>query len=302
MMQAVLFLAALVVLLAAFTGFAFLARSFQRAFFCVDPRFFSDETSRVLWICAIWALTDFLLRVWLSRRYLRGADEPKRRARAVRWNLVSAGACFAVILLVGVLGNWRYESAAESFFQNGERCAPTFGYYWQAYTLFHLPSFSANRFWILEAILLGVLALGAARFVRRIVQTRRTRRTNAGDAASAPNEAPCVSAKKNPCFLAGVLERARSFLRRLVRLLLARPWSCLLGYWLAFDLFFCLKSFCEQLIFFRFYLPLLHFIYYAKITPRGILGITALALVFVNIAWMCWRAKERCDDKRKFIR
>lgn len=37
MMQAVLFLAALVVLLAAFTGFAFLARSFQRAFFLRRP-------------------------------------------------------------------------------------------------------------------------------------------------------------------------------------------------------------------------------------------------------------------------
>lgn len=302
MMQAVLFLAALVVLLAAFTGFAFLARSFQRAFFCVDPRFFSDETSRVLWICAIWALTDFLLRVWLSRRYLRGADEPKRRARAVRWNLVSAGACFAVILLVGVLGNWRYESAAESFFQNGERCAPTFGYYWQAYTLFHLPSFSANRFWILEAVLLGVLALGAARFVRRIVQTRRTRRTNAGDAASAPNEAPCVSAKKNPCFLAGVLERARSFSRRLVHLLLARPWSCLLGYWLAFELFLSLKLFCQWFIFYRLHIPILHYVYYRKITLHGKLGIATLLLIFVNIGWMCWIAKERRDDKRKIIR
>jgi uncharacterized membrane protein YobD (UPF0266 family) len=58
----------------------------------------------------------------------------------------------------------------------------------------------------------------------------------------------------------------------------------------------------RTVIFSRFCLPLLHDVYYAEAPPRGTLRIAALALVFVAIAWICWNAKERCDDKRKIIR
>ena len=83
MMQAVLFLAALVVLLAAFTDFASWRDCFSALFFASTRGSSPTRRRAALWICAIWALTDFLCACG-CRAAICAADEPKRRARAVR--------------------------------------------------------------------------------------------------------------------------------------------------------------------------------------------------------------------------